>query len=333
MISKSKIDRIGVKLKLNETLKTTEFVELLDWRNSFSSILDYYYTKLKTQIATEGIVVIARRLKRIESIKIKLERFPTMRLSTLQDIAGLRVVLKDESSLDRAYTKIRGLNSRNTLKRLDDYHTRPKEDGYRGMHLIYQNDSSVLVEIQLRTELEHIWSTAVETYGVLQGTSFKTGGGDDDWKDFFKLLSSYFAVKENSSPTLDHVKLSEKQILTKLKKLIRSLNVIERLNATTNSIKIVVNKYNEVGRLGKYALLELNLKLNTTKIDIFNKKDVAKAIEIYTKKELQFKNNDSINIVFVNIESLESIQESYPNYFLDTQKLVEILSKIVLGQF
>ncbi|MBT4790581.1 MAG: hypothetical protein HON90_03340 [Halobacteriovoraceae bacterium] len=333
MISKRKVDLIGNKLKLSETLSATEFEQLLKWRNSFSSTLDYYYTKLKSKIPPEDRVAIARRLKRIDSIQIKLERFPTMRLSTLQDVAGLRVIFNDDIALDRAYTKIRGLTSRNTLKRLDDYHNRPKEDGYRGMHLIYQNESSSLVEIQFRTKLEHIWATAVETYGELQSTSFKTGEGDHDWKTFFKLLSSYFAIKEDCSPLIDHLKLSEKQILIRLKKSIKTLKVIERLNATTNSIKIIINKHNDVGRTGKYALLELDLEQNTTNIEIFNKKDVSKAIEIYTNKELELKDSKFRNIVFVNIENLENIQKSYPNYFLDTQKLLEILSKIVLGKF
>lgn len=333
MISKRKIDLIGNKLKQGQSLKTFELQQLLEWRNSFSGPLDYYYSKLKIKIPREDIVAIAKRLKRIGSIQIKLERFPTMRLSTLQDVAGVRVILNDNIALDRAYTKIRGLTSRNTLKRLDDYHNKPKEDGYRGMHLIYQNESSSLIEIQLRTKLEHIWATAVETYGELQSTSFKTGKGDQDWKVFFKLLSSYFAIKENCSPLNDHLKLSEKQILNRLVKSIKTLNVIERLNATTNNIKVIISKHNEVGRIGKYALLELDLEQNTTNIEIFNKKDVSRAIEIYTNKELELKGNKLKNIVFVNIEDLESIQKSYPNYFLDTQKLLEILSKIVLGQF
>lgn len=59
----------------------------------------------------------------------------------------------------------------------------------------------------------------------------------------------------------------------------------------------------------------------------------VKAIEIYTMKELEYKNKSQRNIVFVNIESLDGIKKSYPNYFLDTQKLLEILSKIVLGDF
>jgi hypothetical protein len=313
MLSKRKIDSIGDKCRLAEGLQSEEFNQLLDWRNSFSSILDYYYLKLKTNISAKDTIVIARRLKRIESIKLKLNRFTTMRLSTLQDIAGVRVVLKDGPALDKAFTKLRGLASRNTLKRVDNYHQNPKGDGYRGIHLVYQNESSKLIEIQLRTNLEHIWATAVETYGELQNTSFKTGQGDSEWKVFFKLLSSYFSIHENCTPLDEHIKLSKKQINRKLIKVIKELNVIERLNASTNSIKTIISKYNESGRTGKYALLELDLKQNKTFIEIFNKKDVHKAIEIYTMKELEYKKSDQKNIVFVNIESLDNIKKSYPN--------------------
>ncbi|MCK5884662.1 MAG: hypothetical protein KAG61_13310 [Bacteriovoracaceae bacterium] len=333
MISKRKIDQIGELLKKQKSLSGLELSELLEWRNSFSAPLDYYANKLRAKLSDKSIIAIARRLKRIESIKIKLKRFKTMRLSTLQDVAGLRVIFDSQNALTKAYIDLRGLSTKHTLKRVDDYHNAPKEDGYRGIHLIYQTTDSNQIEIQLRTELEHIWSTAVESYGELQSTSFKTGEGDSEWKEFFTLLSSYFAIKEQCSPTKEHSKLSNLQIQSKLKKSIKGLKVIERLNAATNSIQIIVNKQNEFGRLGKYALLELDTRKNTTSVDIYNKKDVSKAIEIYTQKELSFTGDESKNIVFVNIENIEKIQESYPNYFLDTKKLLGILSKIVLNEF
>jgi ppGpp synthetase/RelA/SpoT-type nucleotidyltranferase len=331
MISNSKIDKIGDVLKEKELLDKSDYQNLLEWRNGFSTILDYYHTKLKSKIREQDIVSLSRRLKRIESIQIKLRRFKTMRLSTLQDIAGIRVVLKDEAALQKAFSTLRGLSSRHTLKRVDNYHNTPKPDGYRGFHLIYQNEDNLQIEVQLRTELEHIWATAVEIYGELQETSFKTGTGNDEWKNFFALLSSYFAIKENSPPTEEHLKLSEKQIQSRLKKMIKDLNVIERLNASTNSIKVITSKFNQSGRTGKYAIIELDLISKTTTVELFNKKDVNKAIEIYTRKEFDTTNSDKKNIVFVNVDNIEKIQNTYPNYFLNTNKLLEILSKIALG--
>lgn len=333
MISKRKIDQIGDELKKGSSISSSDFNALLTWRNSFSTTLDYYFSKLNSKINKNDIILVARRLKRIESIKIKLQRFSTMRLSTLQDIAGLRVVLKNESALEKAYTQLRTLPDKHSLKKIDNYHNSPKSDGYRGVHLIYHTDHSILVEVQLRTELQHIWATAVEIYGELQGTSFKTGDGEEEWREFFKLLSSYFAMKEDCEPLEEHLTLSKKRLHSRLKKHIAKLKVIEQLNATTNNVEIIVKKHNKTGRQGRYAILELDLKENITRIEIFNKKDINKAIEIYTQKELDLKDSHSKNIVFVNIEDIEKIQKSYPNYFLNTQKLLEILSKIILNSF
>lgn len=330
MLSNRQIDKLGEKLKQEEKLSKDENQGLLEWRNSFSPTLDYYHKRIKAKVVNEDIVAIAKRIKRIESIKMKLKRYPSMRLSTLQDVAGLRVVLQNKGKLEKAFTKIRNSESVNKLKRLDDYHHTPKNDGYRGIHLIYQKTNSRMIEIQLRTELEHIWATAVEVYGTLQKESFKTGEGNEDWKNFFKTLSSYFAIIENCLPSKEHEKLSKKKILSRLKKSIRNLNVIEKLNTVSNSIEVVINKRNK-GRPGRYALLELDYKNGITSIDIFTKKEIHIAIEEYTKKELSMKKDDGKNIVFVNIESVENLKMAYPNYFLDTKKLLHILSDIVLN--
>jgi hypothetical protein len=60
---------------------------------------------------------------------------------------------------------------------------------------------------------------------------------------------------------------------------------------------------------------------------------VNKAIEIYTQKEFEKNTSNKKNIVFVNVDNIEKIQTTYPNYFLNTNKLLEILSKIVLGEY
>ncbi len=331
MISNSRIDKIGNKLKTSSALTQGEFEDLLTWRNLFSSPLDYYHTRLKELIEPDSIVAIAKRLKRIESIRIKLERFKTMRLSTLQDIAGSRVILKNKDDLESAVVNIRNAETINKLKRLDNYHHRPKDNGYRGIHIIFQTRHSKMIEIQLRTQLQHIWATAVEVYGTLQFVSFKTGEGAKEWKDFFKLLSSYFAILENCIPLEEHSKFSQKKIISMLKKSIKDLSVIERLNAAANNVEVLVSRRSK-GRPGKYALLELDYRNNKTTIDIFNKKEVSKAIEEYTKKELAMTEDHHSNIVFVNIESLEEIKKTYPNYFLDTKELLTILSNLVLGR-
>lgn len=332
MISKSKIDKIGNSLKKEEELNQEDFNSLLKWRNSFTPTLEYYFQKLPQLLENCNLIILAKRLKRIESIQIKLTRFQTMRLSTIQDIAGIRLVFKNENDLDQAFSKLRSISTRNKLKKVNNYHSLPKEDGYRGMHLIYENSQSQMTEIQLRTELEHVWATAVEVYGELQNTSFKTGAGDDRWKEFFRLLSALFAIKENCLPSKEYETLSKTKIESKLRRAIKDLKVIERLNASSNGINVVSSKFNENGRAGKYAILELDLANKKTIVEIFSKKDYSKAVEIYTQRELSIKKDKKRNIVLVNIESIEKLKRSYPNYFMNTQKLLEILSKIILRE-
>jgi len=329
MISRSRIDNIGNKLRKNANLLQDEQIDLEAWRRSFSPVLRYYQKKLKTQVNPEHLIAFAKRIKRIDSIRIKLERFRTMRLSTLQDIAGTRLIFKNQASLDEAFMNIRGARRRHVLKKLDDYHGSPKEDGYRGIHLVYQTSDGKLIEVQLRTELEHIWATAVETYGTLQQTSFKTGHGDTEWKTFFKVLSSYFAVLENSKPLLEHQMWSDHKIKLKIKSYTRKLQVIERLNAVSSSMEIIVDRRSKA-RMGKYAILELDMQEGVTRIDIFHQKEISTAINEYTNRELAIKKQSPKNIVFVNIESLESLQKTYPNYFLNSKTLLKRLSKLML---
>jgi hypothetical protein len=58
------------------------------------------------------------------------------------------------------------------------------------------------------------------------------------------LLSSYFAIKENCLPTNKYVCLSKSKISSKLKKAIKELKVIEKLNASTNSLDVIIIKFN-----------------------------------------------------------------------------------------
>lgn len=329
MFSNSQIDKIGDKLKQGGELSELELSRFLEWRNSFESVLNYFYKRVQDLAEQDDLVSSAKRLKRIESIKIKLKRFKTLRLSSLQDVAGVRLILKDTAALDRTFTRIRGASAKSKLKRLDDYCYRPKSDGYRGIHLVYQNPSNKLVEIQLRTELQHVWATSVEVYGFLKSTSFKTGSGEADWKEFFCILSSYFALLEDSPVLEQHQTFSIKKLKSKLRQQTRKLNAIEILNAAANGIEIVIQKKNKA-KMGKHAIVELDYNSKTTTIEVYSKKDFDKAVSDYTSRELFLGSDSSRNVVFVNIESVEALEQAFPNYFLDTRKLLKILSELIL---
>ncbi|MDE9591201.1 (p)ppGpp synthetase, partial [Xenorhabdus bovienii] len=66
--------------------------------------------------------------------------------------------------------------------RIKDYTVDKKTTGYRGIHRIYKcydgKDQhpwkGFLIEVQLRTKLQHIWATTVEIVDLCEGNTLKT---------------------------------------------------------------------------------------------------------------------------------------------------------------
>lgn len=113
---------------------------------------------------------IKSRLKRLESIKEKLERknLPTSLDSieeNIQDVAGVRVVC---SFIDDVYLLADALLKQDdiTLIERKDYIANPKSNGYRSLHLIVtvpiflEHEKRIMkVEIQLRTIAMDFWAS------------------------------------------------------------------------------------------------------------------------------------------------------------------------------
>jgi ppGpp synthetase/RelA/SpoT-type nucleotidyltranferase len=166
---------------------------LNDWRvlhlvplNTFQITLRNYVKKTS---GNDGIV--AQRLKRIPTILDKLKRQPQMQLARMQDIGGLRAIVptvQNVRELEKYYTKYRpkDKSKQHILKRQYDYIIEPKESGYRGIHFVYEYCSpqeeynSLQIEIQLRSRLQHLWATAVETVGFFVQESLKSSQGGVD---------------------------------------------------------------------------------------------------------------------------------------------------------
>lgn len=257
-----------------------------------------------------------------------------MRLSAMQDIGGLRAILKTNTDVYKLLDLYKKSKSKHALFSIDDYTENPKIDGYRGIHLVYKlaKTPSLFLEIQFRSELQHIWATGVEVFGTLKNSSFKSGQGNKKWLDFFSTLSSVFAIKENSPSLRQYRFTSQKVIIEKLKKMIIELQVIDNLNVYT-AVYRIISKDNSVGRKGHYSLILLNSRDNTISVSSYSENQYDAANQTYLNLEKNHFNDKQINIVLVNTGDIKKLQESYPNYFMDTKILVRNLSLIMLGKF
>jgi putative GTP pyrophosphokinase len=151
---------------------------------------------------SEGPVIVGQRLKRMETIRDKLERQPKMALSRMHDIGGCRAVLPDQTAVDHVIERLRAQRGWDLLDRTWDYVAQPKADGYRAKHLVARKDE-VLIEIQLRTEVQHMWAELVERIDRRYSTGLKTGRAERQLRDLLAAGSRIFAEAEAEGRSLD----------------------------------------------------------------------------------------------------------------------------------
>ena len=263
--SKSKTDSAGEILRLKngtEEEKIEALAILSNWRASHSYPMHIFTKRLKRVAENlDKHAITAQRLKRVPSIIKKLNRKysgrqATMKLTQIQDIAGCRTVLPSIELVQKLYDSSYGKGS--DIKHLKfsekNYITNPKSDGYRSIHLVYKYNSDkkgkeryngLLVEVQIRTELQHIWATAVETVDFFTGQAIKSNEGKREWRNFFKFVSGAFALLEGT-PIVPNTYSDEKVLYLEIKKLEKELNVIKKEKLSVILLRIKYKMKNKI---------------------------------------------------------------------------------------
>jgi len=127
-------------------------------------------------------------LKRFETTVEKLRRFKS-RLSSIEDIAGCRVVLP---TIGEKHHLAELVTQEWSTVRTRDYQTKPR-DGYRALHVVVRAHGRP-VEVQLRTELEDRWANTAEALADVVDPEIKYGGGPALVHDVLGRASEMFAV-------------------------------------------------------------------------------------------------------------------------------------------
>jgi len=120
----------------------------------------------------EPEVDISSRLKNFETIGEKLRR-SRMRLSQMRDIVGCRVVVPDGRIRQDKASGILITRFQNCEIKSIDRRSKPSF-GYRALHLEVDLDG-VVVEIQIRTRLQHQWAEAFERLADICGRGIRYG--------------------------------------------------------------------------------------------------------------------------------------------------------------
>jgi putative GTP pyrophosphokinase len=147
---------------------------------------------LRSMVRTAGCQVeVSQRLKRFMTILDKLEREPSLPLSKMQDIGGVRAVL---NSIDEVRKVEARLKHNRPVLGYRDYITSPRESGYRGVHVVVGYDGRQ-IEVQLRTRVMHDWAITVERQSSRVGENLK-GDGHHAVQEFLAAVSRAMALEE-----------------------------------------------------------------------------------------------------------------------------------------
>lgn len=335
--SNNVVKQAGIILSKNEEFSTSEIETarnvLTYWRTIHAALINTFQSNLRTHLSRLGIkeALVAQRLKRTVSIVSKLKRFPYMKLSTMQDIAGIRVIVNNINQVHEIENKYRESKFKHKLIDSKDYIANPAQSGYRSIHLIFQyvnpkieESNGLKVELQIRTKLEHTWATAVETVGTFLNYSLKSSQGPEEWLEYFKLVSAGFAILENCPVHSEFQRLSTKDIFGKIVDKTSELKVKSKLRGFT----IAADKINQNKIRSKYNLITLNLDKKVLNVKSYFTRQLNQANLDYTNIEREINNGANIQAVLVSTGSIDSLRKTYPNYFLDTQEFLSQLDQI-----
>ncbi|XDA97886.1 RelA/SpoT domain-containing protein [Sulfitobacter sp. LCG007] len=340
---KGEIDGAGRHLaKIDFPVSTNEGVSALkvinNWRSAHSYPLNTFQITLRNRARKiERTVIVAQRIKRLESIHAKLSRQPTMRMSQMQDIAGCRAVLKNVRDVRRLVKRYKESRFDHKFRGEKDYITQPKPEGYRCHHLVYEYRGTAAtsaydgtkVEIQIRSQLQHAWATAVEAVGIFTKQALKSSQGDEDWLRFFALMGSAIAAIEGCNP-VPGTPTDKEKLASEIEELAAKLHVSEMLMAYNTTIEHVSKV-----KGAKYFLLRLEPDPAPGKITVaqYKARESEVANAQYTEMESAVPDGSSIQVVLVSVDNINALRRAYPNYFLDTEKFTDQVDRVLRRDF
>lgn len=308
-----------------------------NWRSCHGYPLNTFQVNLRNSArSVDQSALIAQRTKRLTSIAAKLARFPNMKLTQMQDIGGCRAVVKSAAAVDKLAKFYQNTSRiKHKLATCDDYIAEPPKSGYRGIHLVYRyySDKSgtkkyndLKIEIQLRSQYQHAWATAVETVGTFIGHALKSSVGEADWLRFFSLMGSALALRERT-PLVPGTPTARSELMAELDHYTDLLSVENRLRAYGDALREI----DEGSSDAHYYLLRLDPSSNELTITGFKLSEIAEAERQYAEAETHVKAHPGTDAVLVAVESVAALRRAYPNYFADTRVFVELLKQALSG--
>ena len=376
IISRKQANAAGEILKeLRDQQNSEEYgkqISILNaWRHQHEEPAQIFFKKLVGIINKYPDAMATYRLKRKESILKKLYRSNgNFELGAMDDIAGCRAIVNSVSEVYEVYNEILNLKEAGEIdiKKTKDYIKNPEKSGYRSLHIIIKQtlkqediDRQYRIELQIRTKLQHYWSTAVEAMSEIDNVEYKdptlVSEGNtriQSCLQFFKVISKLFACCENNDDEL------KEELVNSVRTNDNFKEIIKDLKAARNSVTINMQKNIAKSGEGLY-LLELSRETQELTIHSYTMDCVEKAITNYNSKENSSISNEankiqydteidsgsvnkdltvekpdaqtsyitSINRVLIYAKNEDQLGDTYPNYSYNIEKFIEKVEELI----
>jgi putative GTP pyrophosphokinase len=186
--SKTRIDHLGARLRRG-SIAESDLRELDAYRRSFGQAYAIVVRTIRRRLDLEPT---GRPAKSTSSLIEKLRR-ESIRLTQVQDIAGCRIVVAGVAEQERALSSLRSLFPSASVI---DRRQHPSH-GYRAVHMVAQM-SGRLIEIQIRTALQHLWAEFSEKLADTIDPAIKYGAGPAIHRELLTATSDVVAVFEKA---------------------------------------------------------------------------------------------------------------------------------------
>lgn len=171
-LSNAEVDRLGDRLRSSTSISQADLQLLQSLREEYEVAL---HAAQQLILDTFPGAQVSSRLKTVHTTVDKLRREAGMKLSRMQDIAGLRLV--EDMSLIRQDRVAQQVATVLGEGRIVDRRAVPSY-GYRAVH-VYAKFHDRRLEVQIRTRLQDRWAQIVERLADRWGRQIRYGGEPD----------------------------------------------------------------------------------------------------------------------------------------------------------